>query len=103
MNYTAEKISSNRTKLTFRVSAEAFEGAMQQAYLKLRKRISVPGFRKGKAPRKLIERMYGEATFMRMPLTRYSLMLTEKLSKRKTCTWLDSLRSIWSKSAQGRS
>lgn len=63
MNYTAEKISSNRTKLTFRVSAEAFEGAMQQAYLKLRKRISVPGFRKGKAPRKLIERMYGEATF----------------------------------------
>ncbi len=63
MSYTVEKIASNKVKLTFTESAEAFSAAMQQAYLKNRGRINVPGFRKGKAPRKLIENMYGEAVF----------------------------------------
>ena len=63
MSYTVEKIASNKIKLTFVDSAEAFDAAMQQAYLKNRGRINVPGFRKGKAPRKLIENMYGEAVF----------------------------------------
>ena len=63
MSYTVEKIASNKVKLTFTESAEAFEAAMQKAYLKTRGKINVPGFRKGKAPRKLIENMYGEAVF----------------------------------------
>ncbi len=63
MNYSTEKISGNQTRIDFTVPAETFETAMQQAYLKTRGRINVPGFRKGKAPRKLIESMYGEAVF----------------------------------------
>lgn len=63
MAYTTEKISGNQVRFDFTVPAEAFDAAMQKAYLQQRGRISVPGFRKGKAPRKLIESMYGEAVF----------------------------------------
>jgi len=63
MSYTYEKISSNKAKLTITIAAEQFDEAMQKAYLKNRGRINVPGFRKGKAPRKLIESMYGEGLF----------------------------------------
>lgn len=63
MSHTYEKLSSNKAKLTFVIPAEQFDEAMQKAYLKNRSRINVPGFRKGKAPRGLIERMYGEAVF----------------------------------------
>ena len=61
MSYTFEKIASNKIKLAFTESAEAFEEAMGKAFLKNRGRFNVPGFRKGKAPRKIVERMYGEA------------------------------------------
>lgn len=63
MSYQSEKISGNQYKISFTVPAEEFDAAMQKAYLKNRGRINVPGFRKGKAPRKLIENMYGEAIF----------------------------------------
>lgn len=63
MSHTYEKVSSNKAKLTFTIPAEQFDEAMQKAFLKLRGRINVPGFRKGKAPRKLIESMYGEGVF----------------------------------------
>lgn len=63
MSHTYEKLSSNKAKLTFVIPAEQFDEAMNKAYLKNRGRINVPGFRKGKAPRKLIENMYGEGVF----------------------------------------
>ena len=63
MSHTYEKLSGNKAKLTFTVPAEQFDEAMQQAFLKLRKRINVPGFRKGKAPRRMIETLYGESIF----------------------------------------
>ena len=63
MGYTVEKISGNQVKISFEVPAQAFDEAVQKAYLKVRGRLNVPGFRKGKAPRKLIESMYGEAVF----------------------------------------
>ena len=63
MGYTVEKISGNQVKISFEVAADAFSDAVQKAYLKVRGRLNVPGFRKGKAPRKLIESMYGEGVF----------------------------------------
>ena len=63
MSYTVEKIASNKVKLSFVESAESFDAAVEKAYLKERSKINVPGFRKGKAPRKLIENMYGEGVF----------------------------------------
>ena len=63
MDHTVEKLSGNKVKISFTVSADAFDKAVDRAYLKNRGRINVPGFRKGKAPRKLIERMYGDGIF----------------------------------------
>lgn len=63
MSTTVEKISSNKVKLSFDIDSAKFDEAMGKAYLKVRKQVSIPGFRKGKAPRKLIENMYGEAVF----------------------------------------
>ena len=62
MGYTVEKISGNQVKIAFEVPADKFEDAMQKAYLKIRGKVNVPGFRRGKAPRKLIENMYGGET-----------------------------------------
>ena len=63
MSHTYEKVSGNKAKLTFTIPAEQFDEAMQKAYLKLRGRVNVPGFRKGKAPRRMIETLYGEGVF----------------------------------------
>jgi trigger factor len=63
MSHTYEKVSGNKAKLTFTVPAEQFDEALQKAFLKLRGRINVPGFRKGKAPRRMIETLYGESVF----------------------------------------
>ena len=63
MSCTYEKISSNKAKLSFVVSAEDFESAVVKAYRKNVSRISIPGFRKGKAPRHVIEMQYGKGVF----------------------------------------
>lgn len=60
---TLEKLEKNKVKITVEVSAEAFDEAIQKAYQKTKGRYSVPGFRKGKAPKKMIENMYGESVF----------------------------------------
>ena len=63
MSTTVEKISSNKVKLSFDIDAAKFDAAMDKAYIKVRGQVNIPGFRKGKAPRKLIENMYGEGVF----------------------------------------
>ncbi len=60
---TVEKLEKNRAKLTVTVSPEAFEEGLRKAYMKTAKHYNVPGFRKGKAPRKVIENMYGDSIF----------------------------------------
>lgn len=59
MSTTVEKISSNKVKLSFDIDAAQFEAAMDKAYIKVRGQVTIPGFRKGRAPRKMIENMYG--------------------------------------------
>ncbi len=63
MSSKVEKLEKNMAKLTIEVSVEDFEKAVQTAYEKSKKQINIPGFRKGKAPRKLIENMYGKEVF----------------------------------------
>ena len=60
---STNKVDTNKYELEIEIGAEAFEEAVQKAYLKNKGRIQVPGFRKGKAPRKLIEKTYGEGFF----------------------------------------
>lgn len=63
MSVAVEKLEKNMAKLTIEVSAEELEKAIQGAYQKQKNRINIPGFRKGKAPRKMIEKMYGVGVF----------------------------------------
>ena len=60
---SCEKVEKSQVELTIEVNAAEFEAAVEKAYQKMRRKISVPGFRPGKAPRKMIERMYGAEVF----------------------------------------
>ena len=60
---SCEKLEKSMVALTIEVDAAAFEAAVEKAYQKMRRKISIPGFRPGKAPRKMIERMYGAEVF----------------------------------------
>lgn len=63
MSLKVENLEHNMVKLTIETSAEEFDKAMQSAYLKTKNKINIPGFRKGKAPRAMIEKMYGAGIF----------------------------------------
>ncbi|MBS6397265.1 MAG: trigger factor [Clostridiales bacterium] len=63
MSVQVEKLEKNMAKLTIEVPAEAVENAIENAYRRTKNSINIPGFRKGKAPRQLIEKMYGREVF----------------------------------------
>lgn len=63
MSLQVEKLDNGMAKLTIEVAAEELEKAIETAYQKNKNKISIPGFRKGKAPRKMIEQMYGKEVF----------------------------------------
>lgn len=63
MSVQVEKLEKNMAKLTIEVSAEEFAAALTKAYQKNKNKINVPGFRKGKAPQQMIEKMYGAGIF----------------------------------------
>ena len=63
MSVQVENLEKNMAKLTVTVSADKFEKAMQEAYQKQKSRINIPGFRKGKVPRAMIEKAYGPEVF----------------------------------------
>ena len=63
MKVQVENLEKNMAKLIVEVPAEEVDKALNAAYLKERNKISVPGFRKGKVPRQMIEKMYGVAVF----------------------------------------
>lgn len=63
MSLQVEKLEGNMAKLTIEVPTEDFEAAVEKAYQKSKNKINIPGFRKGKAPRKMIEQMYGKEIF----------------------------------------
>ena len=58
-----EKLENNKNALEIFIDAKTFQNACQKAYLKQGKRINIPGFRKGKAPKKVIEKLYGADVF----------------------------------------
>lgn len=63
MSFTVEKLEKNMVKLTIEVDAAEFDKGMEKAYEKNKNKISVPGFRKGKVPKQMIEKMYGPGIF----------------------------------------
>ena len=63
MSVQVENLEHNMAKLTIEVSAEELEKALDSAYNKQKNSISIPGFRKGKVPRAMIEKMYGAGVF----------------------------------------
>ena len=63
MSVTVENLEKSMAKLTIEVAAEEFEKAMQKAYMQQKNSISIPGFRKGKVPRQMVEKMYGPGIF----------------------------------------
>ena len=63
MSLQVEKLEKNMAKLTIEVSPEDLDKAIEKAYQKQKKQISIPGFRKGKVPRQMVEKMYGKEVF----------------------------------------
>ena len=64
MSAKVEKLENNEVKLTITIGADKFEEGMQKAFFRNAKYFSVPGFRKGKAPRNIVEKKYGEINYI---------------------------------------
>ena len=60
---SSNKVAENRYELEIEIAGDAFEAAVNHVYSREKKKISIPGFRKGKAPRAFIEKYYGDQVF----------------------------------------
>ena len=89
MSVKVEKLEGSLAKLTIECSAEEFEGALNRAYLKNKNQIQIPGFRKGKAPRAMIEKMYGAGVFYEDAANDLIPDAYEKALKDEACKELD--------------
>ena len=98
MSVQVENLEKNMAKLTIEVSAEELEKALQGAYLKQKKNISIPGFRKGKVPRAMIEKMYGAGVFYEDAANALIPQAYSRLPKRASWILCLSRRSMWSRS-----
>lgn len=85
MSLTANnKIDTNKYELTIHIDAASFEKALEKAYRKNIKKINVPGFRRGKAPRKMVEKLYGEGVFFEDAINDiYPAALSEAIEEAK--------------------
>lgn len=85
MSLTANnKLDTNKYELTIHIDAESFEEALEKAYKKNIKKINVPGFRRGKAPRKMVEKLYGEGVFFEDAINDiYPAALSEAIAEAK--------------------
>lgn len=89
MSVQVENLEKNMAKLTVEVAAEDFEKAVQAAYMKNRNKITIPGFRKGKAPRVMIEKMYGAGIFFEDAAN--ALIQAEYPRQQKKADWISFL------------
>lgn len=80
----SKNVETNKYELTVKVDAESFKEAVNKVYQKQKKNISIPGFRKGKAPRAMIEKMYGEEVFFEDAVNDlYPLAVSEAITESK--------------------
>ena len=84
MSVQVEKLEKSMVKLTITVSAEDFEAALNRAYLSNKNKISVPGFRRGKASRTIIEKIYGAEIFYQDAA---DIMLPERRTRADWSLW----------------
>ena len=82
MSLQVEMLEKSMAKLTIEVSAEEFEKAVEKAYLKNRGKMNIQGFRKGKAPRHIIEKMYGAEVFFEEAA---NIVIPEAYEKEAAC------------------
>lgn len=105
MKYTTKAAEKSTVKITMEFDGTEWKDALNKAYLKTKGRFAVNGFRKGKAPRNVIEHAYGKGVFFEDALNVLFPKITEKFSKRKKKNlrrWgIPSLR--WTTSAMKRS
>ena len=92
---SCEKVEKSQVELTIEVNAAEFEAAVEKAYQKMRRKISVPGFRPGKAPRKMIERMYGAEVFFEEAINIAFPEAYEAAVSRRSCRSLAIPPSRW--------
>ena len=100
MSVQVEKLEKNMAKLTIEVSAQDLEKAIEDAFQKNKNKISVPGFRKGKVPRKMVEKMYGQEIFYEDAANALIPEAYEKALDECTEDIVSSRKSTWFRSRQ---